>query len=53
MKNTTNWDTPDGHSPVVAFFNAVSPISQGAMDAFDTHTYTLFVEKKKYIFKLH
>jgi len=51
MNTVIKWDTPDGHSPVVAYFNLVSPISKGAMDEFDKHTFPVFLEKKKYLLK--
>ena len=47
----SKWNTPDGHSPVVSFFNAIYPISQGAITAFDENTFPLFVNKKDYILK--
>ena len=51
MKPLLKWDTPDGHSPVVPFFNLVSPISKGAIETFDKHTFPVFLEKKKYLLK--
>lgn len=51
MKSDAKWNTPDGHSPVVSFFNSVSPLSIGAIEVFDQQTFPLFVEKKKFILK--
>ncbi len=51
MKMAMKWDTPDGHSPVVPFFNSVSPISKGAIETFDKHTFPVFLEKKKLLLK--
>jgi CRP-like cAMP-binding protein len=47
----SEWNTPDGHSPVVSFFNAVCPLSKGAVKAFDKYTFPLFVNKKDFILK--
>lgn len=51
MKPDPNWNTPDGHSPLVIFFNSVSPISRGAMEFLDKHTFPVFIEKKKFVLK--
>lgn len=45
------WSTYDGHSPVVSFFNSISPISKGAEEVFDQYTFSVKVEKKKFILK--
>lgn len=51
MPNERRWDTIDGHSPVVPFFNAVYPMSPKAMEIFDKNTFPLFLEKKKLLLK--
>jgi len=51
MANERKWDTIDGHSPVVPFFNAVYPMSPEAMEIFDKNTFHLFLEKKKLLLK--
>ena len=51
MPNERRWDTIDGHSPVVPFFNAVYPMSPKAMEIFDKNTFPLLLEKKKLLLK--
>lgn len=51
MKPVIKWNTPEGHSPVVPFFNSISPISKGTIEALDQHTFPLFVEKKMFVLK--
>lgn len=47
----TKWNTPDGHSPVISFFNAIAPLSEEAIDAFDRHTFPVFINKKGFLLK--
>lgn len=47
----TNKNTPDGHSPVIAFFNLIVPLSRGAIEIIDKHCFLLTVEKKNFILK--
>ena len=51
MLRDLKWNTTAEHSPLVIFFNSVSPISRRAMEVLDKHAYPVFIEKKKYLLK--
>jgi CRP-like cAMP-binding protein len=51
MAVTRKWNTIDGHSPVVPFFEKVGPLSQGAIGEFDEKTFPLSIEKKKFLLR--
>jgi CRP-like cAMP-binding protein len=45
------WQTKDGHSPVIAFFTSIGPLSDGAIREFDENTFPLFIEKRRLLLK--
>jgi len=45
------WDTPDGHSPLVAFLSQFGPLSKEVIAEIDANTFPLFIKKKKLILK--
>ena len=51
MEKTSKWNTIDGHSPVVSFFNSISTLSAEAVKTFDKHTFPLTVEKQKLVLR--
>ena len=51
IKNERRWKTVDGHSPIIPFLTKISPLSKEAIEDFDTRTFTLFFEKKRFILK--
>jgi CRP-like cAMP-binding protein len=51
MKPLSKWNTPDGHSPLIAFFNSVYPLSKDAVKIIDKESFPLTVEKKNFILK--
>lgn len=46
-----NWSTLDRHSPMVALFNSVHPLSKGAIDYLDITSYPVTVKKGKFLLK--
>ncbi len=51
MEKTAKWNTPDGHSPLIAFFSAIHPLSDEAIRIIDAESNLLLVEKRKFILK--
>jgi CRP-like cAMP-binding protein len=49
MQAANKWNAADGHSPVIAFFNSIVPLSREAIEVIDKHCFLLNVEKKHYI----
>jgi CRP-like cAMP-binding protein len=47
----TIWNTPDHHSPISTFFNAVHPLSQGAIDYIDAGSHPVEMAKGKFLIK--
>jgi len=51
LRTSSKWNTEDGHSPVIAYFNSVCQLSPGAIKDFDDHTFPLSIQKRKYLLK--
>lgn len=52
MRNTKNkWNTPDGHSPVIAYFNKIAILSKEVVKEFDDHTFPLRLKKGSLLLK--
>lgn len=51
METLPKWNTPDGHSPLIAFFNAIYPLSKAAVKVIDKESFPLSIEKKGFILK--
>jgi CRP-like cAMP-binding protein len=51
MKNNSKWSTPDGHSPVIPFFNSIAPVSEEAVKVLDEETFRITLEKRKLLLK--
>ncbi len=51
MEKNTKWNTIDGHSPVIPFFNSIAPLSTEAIKTFDKHTLPLTLKKNKLLLK--
>ncbi|MGN6605020.1 MAG: Crp/Fnr family transcriptional regulator [Ginsengibacter sp.] len=51
MEKNIKWNTAGGHSPVNAFFNSIAPISPGATNVFDQHTFPIQIKKNKLLLK--
>ena len=47
--NKPKWDTPDGHSPLVAFLSQFGALSKEVIEEIDVNTFPLFIKKKKLI----
>lgn len=47
--NKPKWDTPDGHSPLVAFLSRLGALSKEVVAEIDKNTFPLFIKKKKLI----
>ena len=45
------WETMGGHSPMVALFNSIHPLSKEAIDYLDLKSFLLSVNKGKYLLK--
>lgn len=45
------WSTLDNHSPMVALFNNIHPISQAAIDYLDASSYPVSMSKGKFLLK--
>ena len=50
-QKNVNWSTLDRHSPMVALFNSVHPLSKGAIDYLDITSYPVTVKKGKFLLK--
>ena len=48
---TSKWETMGGHSPMVALFNSIHPISKEAIEYLDLKSYPLKVNKGKFLLK--
>jgi CRP-like cAMP-binding protein len=46
-----DWKTPDGHSPLCAFFAMIHPISNEAIDVIDRGTFPVNLRKGSYLVK--
>jgi CRP-like cAMP-binding protein len=51
MATPPKWNTKDGHSPVVPYFNIISPLSQDVIKELDENTFPLKIEKRKFLLK--
>ena len=51
MKKGSKWETADGHSPVVSFFDSIAPLSSEAIKALDDHTFPINLAKRKLLLK--
>jgi len=51
MRNNSKWDTADGHSPVIPFFNSIARLSAEAIEVFDMETFRVTLEKRKLLLK--
>jgi len=51
IRTSHKWQTKDGHSPVIAFFTSIGPLSDGAIREFDENTFPLFIEKRRLLLK--
>jgi len=51
MKKGSKWETADGHSPVVSFFNSIAPLSAEAIKALDNHSFPINLAKRKLLLK--
>jgi len=47
----TTWNTPDRHSPLTTFFNAIHPLSEGAIRLLDEATAPVDMPKGKFLIK--
>ncbi len=47
----TKWNTADGHSPVVAYFNKIALLSKEAVKEFDNHTFPVHLKKGDLLLK--
>lgn len=47
----TKWNTPDGHSPVVAYLNTISLLSKKVIKEFDDHTFPVHLKKGSLLLK--
>jgi CRP-like cAMP-binding protein len=51
MATPPKWNTKDGHSPVVPYFNIISPLSRDVIKELDENTFPLKIEKRKFLLK--
>ena len=45
------WNTPDGHSPILAFVNSIHPISEAAIKFIDDSTFRYSISRGKHLVK--
>lgn len=45
------WDTPDGHSPAVAFFSQFGPVPKVVVEEMDKKTFPISIKKRKLLLK--
>lgn len=48
---TPKWDTPDGHSPAVAFFSQFGPIPKVVVEEIDKHTFPIHIKKREVLLR--
>lgn len=51
MEKSSKWNTADGHSPVISFFNSIAPLSAEAIKILDEHTFPVTLEKRKLLLR--
>jgi CRP-like cAMP-binding protein len=51
IPGSAKWQTEDGHSPVIAYFQSIGHLSDGAIREFDENTYPVFIENRKFLLK--
>lgn len=51
LKTKTKWNTPDGNSPVIAFFSKIAPVSKEVTRLFNDHTFPVYIKRSDLLLK--